>query len=39
MLGALHHYRRTGGTHERRLIGVTVAGTLALTALSVALVV
>jgi len=39
--GALHHHRRTGGsdTARRRLIALTAAGTLALTALATALVV
>jgi hypothetical protein len=41
VLGTLHHYRRTGGSGEgaRRLILVTVAATLALTAYATALVV
>lgn len=39
-LGTLHHYRRTGGSHNgaRRLLGATAAGTLALTALNCALI-
>jgi hypothetical protein len=38
-LGALHHYRRTGGEHPRRLIAATAAATLALTAVACGLVV
>jgi hypothetical protein len=38
-LGAVHHYRRTGGEHPRRLIAATAAATLALTAVACALVV
>jgi hypothetical protein len=40
-LATLHHHRRTGGSDEagRRLVGVTVAATLALTLLSCAIVV
>jgi hypothetical protein len=39
--GALYHHRRTGGSESarRRLIAATAAGTLALTALSTALIV
>jgi hypothetical protein len=39
--GALHHYRRTGGSDRgaRRLLAATAAATLALTALSCVLVV
>jgi hypothetical protein len=37
--GALHHYRRTGGTHPRRLIVATAAMTGALTVVACALVV
>jgi hypothetical protein len=38
--GALHHHRRTGGSERarRRLIAITAAGTIALTALACALV-
>lgn len=38
--GALHHQRRTGGTEQtrRRLVKITAAGTLGLTALACALV-
>jgi hypothetical protein len=41
VLGTLHHYRRTGGSAAgaRRLVLLTVAGTLALTAYATALVV
>jgi hypothetical protein len=40
-LGALHHHRRTGGSDRarRRLVGVTVAATLALTTVASVLVV
>ena len=40
-LGALHHHRRTGGSArtERRLVAVTVAAALVLTAYAVALIV
>jgi hypothetical protein len=40
-LGALHHHRRTGGTERgrRRLIALTVLGTIALTAVASALVI
>ena len=40
-LGAVHHYRRTGGSTrgERRLVAVTVVATVALTVLSCAIVV
>jgi hypothetical protein len=40
-LGAVHHYRRTGGSTrgERRLVAATIAATLALTLLSCAIVV
>jgi hypothetical protein len=38
-LGAVHHYRRTGGEHPRRLIAASGAATLALTAVACALVV
>jgi hypothetical protein len=36
-LGALHHYRRTGGSRRgaQRLAAVTAAATLALTAVTV----
>jgi hypothetical protein len=37
--GAVHHHRRTGGRHARRLVLATAAGTVALTALACALVV
>jgi hypothetical protein len=40
-LGALHHHRRTGGTDRgrRRLIALTAAGTIALTAIASAMVI
>jgi hypothetical protein len=40
-LGTLHHYRRTGGSDRgaRRLLGATVAATLALTAVGCGLIV
>jgi hypothetical protein len=40
-LAALHHHRRTGGTDRgrRRLVAVTAAGTVALTAVASALVI
>jgi hypothetical protein len=38
-LGALHHYRRTGGEHPRPLIAATAAATIALTAVACALIV
>jgi hypothetical protein len=40
-LGSLHHYRRTGGSDRgaRRLLGATVAATLALTAVGCGLIV
>jgi hypothetical protein len=38
-LGALHHHRRTGGTHGRALLAATAVATLALTAVACALVV
>jgi hypothetical protein len=37
--GAVHHYRRTGGTHPRVLVVATAAATLALTAVACALVI
>ena len=40
-LGALHHYRRTGGSGAgaRRLLALTLAAALALTALTSGLVI
>jgi hypothetical protein len=38
-LGAVHHHRRTGGSSERRLVALTFAATVALTAVAVGLVV
>jgi hypothetical protein len=38
-LGAIHHHRRTGGTHERALLAGTAAATLALTAVACGMVV
>lgn len=37
--GALHHYRRTGGTHPRRLIAATAAMTAALTVVACGMVI
>jgi hypothetical protein len=37
--GAVHHHRRTGGTHARELVLATALGTLVLTAIACAIVI